>query len=296
MFRPRRGGRQPSIATILLLTELFQAATTSGIPPVTLITIGLQILIFLRIIAVPWLDHYDVCLDVTHVIKHHQWIRLIASAFEHADDWHLYYNMISFLWKGKTLEQRFGPFKFLYMLIIFTLSCNATYIGLYYCLSRLTGDYQYNSVCAIGFSGVIFALKVLTTYYWPVHAYSSVYGIPVAARNAVWVELVFIQLVSPNASFIGHLSGILVGLAYVKGPLRAFIDLTYHVLTAPIGITDNHHGHREGPDPNQQNPNYNDYNRYYGDQASYENMRRRRAYNQPGFFGFNQGPGFFRAY
>lgn len=52
MFRPRRGGRQPSIATILLLTELFQAATTSGIPPVTLITIGLQILIFLRIIAV----------------------------------------------------------------------------------------------------------------------------------------------------------------------------------------------------------------------------------------------------
>lgn len=165
---------------------------------------------------------------------------------------------------------------------------------------------------------MIFALKVLTTYYWPVHAYSNVYGIPVAARNAVWVELIFIQLVSPNASFIGHLSGILIGLAYVKGPLRAFIDLTYRklfyslfylrfliiltifiidVLTAPIGITDNHHGDGQEPDPDQQYPGYNGhnpgynagYNRYFGDQATYENMRRRR-FNQP------PGYGFFRAF
>ena len=180
--------------------------------------------------------------------------------------------------------------------------------------------------CQFNFIGVIFALKVLTTYYWPVAAYSNVFGIPMAARHAVWAELIFIQIVSPNASFIGHLSGILVGLAYCKGPLRAFIDLTYRkskvslychiefincwkiqklfifssfsdVLTAPIGLTD----HQPGPQGHEYNyQNFNEhnqggYNRYYGGQASYEEMRRRRGYNQPGFFGFNQGP-FFRSF
>ncbi len=30
----------------------------------------------------------------------------MTAAFFHADEWHLYYNMISFLWKGLTLERR----------------------------------------------------------------------------------------------------------------------------------------------------------------------------------------------
>ncbi len=33
-----------------------------------------------------------------------------------------------------------------------------------------------------------------------------------------------IQLLVPNASFVGHLAGILVGLAYVYGPLRWLVN------------------------------------------------------------------------
>jgi len=36
------------------------------------------------------------------------WKRLLGSAFVHADDHHLYYNMLSLLWKGIQLETSMG--------------------------------------------------------------------------------------------------------------------------------------------------------------------------------------------
>lgn len=45
------------------------------------------------------------------------------------------------------------------------------------------------------------------------------------SRWACWIELVVIQLIVPRASFTGHLAGILVGLAYVKGPLKSIMDI-----------------------------------------------------------------------
>eukprot|EP00597_Dinobryon_sp_UTEXLB2267_P014340 CAMPEP_0170121204 /NCGR_PEP_ID=MMETSP0020_2-20130122/15715_1 /TAXON_ID=98059 /ORGANISM="Dinobryon sp., Strain UTEXLB2267" /LENGTH=137 /DNA_ID=CAMNT_0010351447 /DNA_START=539 /DNA_END=949 /DNA_ORIENTATION=+ len=45
---------------------------------------------------------------------------------------------------------------------------------------------------------------------------SRVYGMEVSLKYACWVELVVISLITPNASFIGHLSGILAGMIYLK--------------------------------------------------------------------------------
>jgi len=50
-------------------------------------------------------------------------------------------------------------------------------------------------------------------------------GFPIWSKYAVWAELVLIQLISPNASFVGHLAGILVGLAYIHGPLKYLVEL-----------------------------------------------------------------------
>ncbi len=71
--------------------------------------------------------------------------------------------------------------------------------------------------------GVIFALKVLTTHY-DMSQVSHLMGIPIGSKYAVWAELILIQLISPNASFVGHLAGILVGLAYINGPLLYVIQ------------------------------------------------------------------------
>ena len=41
------------------------------------------------------------------------------------------------------------------------------------------------------------------------------YNLLVALQYVTWAELVYIQFISPQASFLGHLSGILAGLTYV---------------------------------------------------------------------------------
>lgn len=85
------------------------------------------------------------------------------------------------------------------------------------------------------FIGVIFALKVLTTHYWPNPGGVNVGGfLNVSSKYAVWAELVYIQLLTPNASFVGHLAGILVGIAYVKGPLSFLIDAVESIVFGDI--------------------------------------------------------------
>jgi rhomboid domain-containing protein 1 len=97
-------------------------------------------------------------------------------------------------------------------------------VGLDVALANVLDDPSYLYTCAAGFSGVIFALKVLTTYELP-HETSMVMGIlPVPMRYACWAELILIQLLVPNASFTGHLAGIIVGLLYVKGPLKPIMN------------------------------------------------------------------------
>lgn len=53
-------------------------------------------------------NKYDVCISGEVILHQRKYKHLVLSAIEHADDMHLYYNMVSFLIKGRTLEQRWG--------------------------------------------------------------------------------------------------------------------------------------------------------------------------------------------
>lgn len=220
MFSSRR--RREGGFGLLLLAHQLHNVGLENVGPVTLLTILGQTLLFMGIINAPW-NKYDVCISGQAILHHRKYKHLFLSAIEHADDMHLYYNMVSFLIKGRTLEQRFGSVKFIILLVVFTLSTSLTYVGLSWLAAEFFEDYSYMKTCAIGFSGVIFALKVLTTHYER-RANRQVYGIYVPSGYAVWVELVIIHLLVPNASFVGHLAGILVGLAYIHGPLSSLID------------------------------------------------------------------------
>lgn len=184
------------------------------------------------LLPVPW-DAASVCLSAQAVLKWKEYERLILSALEHGDDIHLYYNMLSFLSKGRSLEQHYGSFYFIYLLSCFTFLTSGTYVGLEVLISELTGDKLHYKTCAIGFSGVIFALKVLTTHYWE-SGYRRYFGIRVSGKYAVWLELVAIQLMVPNASFVGHLAGVIVGVMYTQGPLKFIMDIPFNALSQLI--------------------------------------------------------------
>ncbi|CAK9795334.1 Rhomboid-related protein 4 [Anthophora plagiata] len=192
------------------------------IPPATLITIILQVLLYVGVIKVPW-NAEEVCISAIKIFKYHDWNSFIVSNFEHGSDMHLYYNMISLILKGSYLEPMYGTMNFVTLLVIFSLGCSAMYTGLGYALMQLTGDYGYYTQCAIGFSAVLFALKVLVVCeeHDRIH---DVGGFRVPSKIAVWVELILIHLLVPQSSFIGHLGGILVGCLYCYTFIGEIID------------------------------------------------------------------------
>eukprot|EP00887_Chlorella_sp_A99_P008208 scaffold12.g8208.t1 len=67
--------------------------------------------------------------------------------------------------------------------------------------------------CAVGFSGVLFGLKVVLN--WDLPGWSEVYGVALPTKHICWAELLLVQVLVPSASFWGHLCGILAGLIYV---------------------------------------------------------------------------------
>ena len=207
--------------------QLLQAFTSSNqFLPVTFGAVGVNILAFVQ----PRIGHYrwprvrEVCVSTDAALFGGDWKRLVMASFFHLDEWHIYYNMASFVWKGMSLEKDMGSGYFCSLLAAFVLLTNLVYCALQYIATLIFHDYSYLDQCAAGFSGVIFAVKVVTTYRLP-PGMSYIMGyLPVPSRLAVWAELLVISILIPNASFVGHLAGILVGMAYVMGPLKAIID------------------------------------------------------------------------
>jgi rhomboid domain-containing protein 1 len=116
---------------------------------------------------------------------------------------------ISFLWKGYHLEHRFGWLRFALTIAYLLVVCHVLVVVLAFSLETCVGLRGYSRQCSIGFSGVLFALKVLLNHGSP--AFTNVYGFRVPTKYAAWLELVYIHLLVPRTSFIGHMCGILAG-------------------------------------------------------------------------------------
>ncbi|XP_060710755.1 rhomboid-related protein 4-like [Hemiscyllium ocellatum] len=199
------------IFIILLFIE------TRGIPPITLAIIILNMFIFLA----PELHVAEVCLSVNTTFLGCEWQRLLLAPLHHIDVDHLGFNMASLVWKGSKMERRVGSARFLFSTLILGLLTGVTYLTIKAALAMLLTE-RFNMDCAVGFSGVLFALKVINNSH---SADGEIPGpIKIKKRDACWAELILIHLLSPRSSFVGHLAGILVGLAYVKGPLKMMIN------------------------------------------------------------------------
>lgn len=83
--------------------------------------------------------------------------------------------------------------------------------------------------------GVIFALKVLTSSETP-RGREFVGGLWVPTRYAAWIELILIHLLVPNASFMGHLAGILAGVIYTSTPVGTIADEFISLLTGVYAL------------------------------------------------------------
>lgn len=140
--------------------------------------------------------------------------RLLLSAFYHMDEVHLVYNMISLLWKGHDLEKKLGTVQYGITMPMLLFLSQGFHVFLSRFFSRTFSWHSLYHQCAIGFSSVLFAMKTILNAGDP--NYSIIHGIMVPTKFATWAELIFIQFLVPNASFMGHLSGILAGIAFLN--------------------------------------------------------------------------------
>merc|ERR1719433_2397354 len=101
------------------------------------------------------------CLNPSRIIELGEYPRLVISAFLHADDWHLYYNMASLLYKGTRLERHMGTGRFLCFILIAVLGCGVIYVAIAVGMVYFLGESGTYYGCGVGFSGVLFAMKVL---------------------------------------------------------------------------------------------------------------------------------------
>uniref|UniRef100_A0A0K8SJN0 Peptidase S54 rhomboid domain-containing protein n=2 Tax=Lygus hesperus TaxID=30085 RepID=A0A0K8SJN0_LYGHE len=279
MRRDQRRQRGLELGVLLLIGEVLNIGY-DAIPPVTLVSIIGQALLYIGVINVPW-EKWDVCISGKKVLHHHDYKSFFLSNVEHADDMHLYYNMISYLVKGRTLEYKYGSANFALLLAFLSTLTSFFYVAIAYVAAEFLENKHAMSSCAIGFSGVIFALKLLTTLENPVgHTY--IQGFRVHVKYAAWAELVAIHVLVPNASFMGHLAGILAGLVYFKTPLRSVVDYLLSNFTG--------HPMRHGTHSSEYSRYYDDYD-YYEErdnsyrQSSYSN-RYQQPYRRPNNFGW----------
>ncbi|XP_015591364.1 rhomboid-related protein 4 [Cephus cinctus] len=211
---------------------LFMQAFNFGInkiPPATLIGVIGQALLYMGMIKVPW-NAEEVCISSLKIFRDRDWRSFIVSNFEHGSDMHLYYNMISFIMKGSYLEPMYGTTNFALLVGILSLACSAMYVSLGYILMQITEDYAYYTACAIGFSAVLFALKVIQVCEES-DRLQDVGGFTVPSKVSFWVELVLIHILVPNSSFTGHLGGILVGCLYCYTRIGEIVDNIIYTIT-----------------------------------------------------------------
>ncbi len=212
-MRQRRPRGDATVA-LLLAHQVARAWQASPYKPaVTVAAIALMAFVYYESLTQP----LAVCIEPHRVLRAGLGDflpRAFASALTHGDTNHLYYNMLSFLHKGVQLESLYGTPRFAVALVGLILLCNVFYV-----LLGLAGEAALGvpTGCAVGWSAVIFALKVMCqAHSRETHEFVQGLGrVPAAA--AAWAELFLISLATPNASFTGHLAGILAGLAFVAG-------------------------------------------------------------------------------
>lgn len=175
--RSRSNGLSPIVMSLLF--QLYQQLDRSPYkPPVTIACLLLNLFVHLHpepnILGHYLVDIQGNCLHPAMIVtawktrKQLLWHRLFLSSLIHADDMHLYYNMLSLVWKGIHLEQVMGSSQFALCVVYSLVMSHVLLVLMTYVLYDVVGMEAHASgfySCAVGFSAVLFSLKYIWNQY-----------------------------------------------------------------------------------------------------------------------------------
>lgn len=176
--------------------------------------------------------------------------RLLTGPLLHADALHLTLNALALANVGGKLENQFGTSLFAAVLLFAWISTGFLYVCMMQFAGFVFGDPDWSMAYAIGFSGVLFALFVIevnvdvnSEEVNVIPIFGSQVRIP--KRVQPWIMILVVQVLLPNVSFVGHLSGALVGLFVCQGfgklvfPSRGVLVKMDSWLACTRGVWDN---------------------------------------------------------
>ena len=159
--------------------------------------------------------------------------RMILSAAIHADHYHLYYNSATWLWQGTQLESRMGSKAFAKLVGTLLCTSHAIFVVFSWFLSWFGLDGPYYSI-SLGFSNVLFALKMVMCYELP-GGVAHIFGYAVRMQTEMWFELLINWLLLPQTSVTAHLSGIVAGYLYYEWATLRPLDASRQAVRSVVG-------------------------------------------------------------
>jgi membrane associated rhomboid family serine protease len=143
------------------------------------------------------------------VVNDKQYWRAITSTFSHLNLLHIAFNCMS-LWNVGYIETRIGAARYLtytYLLVMFS---TLTIYGIQWLLIHKFDRQEYRNSFALGYSAVVFGWLSINVVVAP-GAGLSLGFMTIPNIMLPFFYLLICQLLIQNASFIGHLAGIVCG-------------------------------------------------------------------------------------
>ncbi|GMH37424.1 hypothetical protein BSKO_05297 [Bryopsis sp. KO-2023] len=159
------------------------------------------------------LGYEDVGMSYERVVTNGEYWRLIVSQISHVEILHLVFN-ISALWSLGFVERTegMGSVYYLRVTLVLLLFSEVVCLGLYHFAVKVLKREHYTRVTAVGYSCVVFGWMSNLSVAPQSAAKFSLLGL---GNLPMWAtpfcSLILTSVLIPKASFLGHLSGILVG-------------------------------------------------------------------------------------
>jgi len=152
-------------------------------------------------------------------IEGHHW-RIITSAFSHISVLHLVFNM-SALWSLGVVEQLgnmgLGVAYYLQYTLVLVVLSGVLVLGMYHVLIQRFKVEYFRRVTAVGYSCVVFGWMTILAVKQPSSKLDLFGFLSLPISFAPFESLIFTSIIVPQASFLGHLSGIITGYAIAWG-------------------------------------------------------------------------------
>ena len=201
-----------------------------NIQPVTtvLVVSMIGIYIYQAVRKVPF-EQFGFVYDA--VVEGGEWWRCLTASFSHLSIFHIIMNMLS-LWLLANMEEYYSPVVYLKYTLIMVLGTSACMVTAGWLLLRYKPSWL-SLTNGAGYSGVLFGWLMIYAMQHPLGS-TSVFGLAVPNLVLPFVYLFGTQLLIRRVSFIGHLSGLIIGLLIHLGLCRWWDH--YLLLTALIWL------------------------------------------------------------